>query len=300
MKVVCSWCKEHIATKEPVEDTRISHTICRDCSIKYFDKDPGERDTSDDVSNPVKAGSRKLMTKRGISGVWQEQSSESKRRLIVDANALMPVAYYDMHKYMSADWAALPKDLKARVKRLFWGARPKRKERVAKNPATSERQRKFMCAELGRKRAGKKTCTGMGERSLRDYCRKNSAVPMWKSRLIYEAERLAKSGAGYTQYEIIDYLKNQNKDISEKSIESAVKIALKRKGRKHRNPQASKASIWKRVAKEMAVYLRKAGYDKDAAYVSIYNRLGSVPDTVVRSAVNEAYRIGKNRRKARR
>ncbi len=36
-------------------------------------------------------------------------------------------------------------------------------------PATSERQRRMMGAELGRKRAGKKTRTGMSEKQLRDY-----------------------------------------------------------------------------------------------------------------------------------
>jgi len=39
-------------------------------------------------------------------------------------------------------------------------------------PAKSERQRRFMGAELGRKRAGKKTKTGMSERQLEDYARK--------------------------------------------------------------------------------------------------------------------------------
>jgi hypothetical protein len=39
-------------------------------------------------------------------------------------------------------------------------------------PSTSEKQRKFMGAELGRKRAGKKTKTGMSEEQLRDFARK--------------------------------------------------------------------------------------------------------------------------------
>lgn len=41
------------------------------------------------------------------------------------------------------------------------------------NPAYSERQRKFMCAELGRLRSGKRTKTKMTGRQLRDYCKKN-------------------------------------------------------------------------------------------------------------------------------
>ena len=39
-------------------------------------------------------------------------------------------------------------------------------------PATSERQRKFMGAELARLRAGKRTVTGMSEGQLRDFARK--------------------------------------------------------------------------------------------------------------------------------
>lgn len=39
-------------------------------------------------------------------------------------------------------------------------------------PAKSERQRKFMGAELGRARAGKKTKTGMKVSQLRDFARK--------------------------------------------------------------------------------------------------------------------------------
>ncbi len=39
-------------------------------------------------------------------------------------------------------------------------------------PATSERQRKMMCADLGRKRRGEKTRTGMSEAQLSDYCTK--------------------------------------------------------------------------------------------------------------------------------
>ena len=44
-------------------------------------------------------------------------------------------------------------------------------------PAVSERQRKFLGAELARKRAGKKTQTGMSESQLRHYATKgNSAM----------------------------------------------------------------------------------------------------------------------------
>ncbi len=39
-------------------------------------------------------------------------------------------------------------------------------------PATSERQRRFMGSELGRKRAGEPTQTGMSETQLGDFARK--------------------------------------------------------------------------------------------------------------------------------
>ena len=39
-------------------------------------------------------------------------------------------------------------------------------------PARSEKQRRFMGAELARKRAGKKTRTGMSEKQLREFASK--------------------------------------------------------------------------------------------------------------------------------
>ena len=39
-------------------------------------------------------------------------------------------------------------------------------------PAKTRRQQKFFGAELARKRAGKKTRTGMTERKLKEYARK--------------------------------------------------------------------------------------------------------------------------------
>jgi hypothetical protein len=39
-------------------------------------------------------------------------------------------------------------------------------------PAKSEKQRKFMGAELARKRAGKRTKTGMSESQLKDFARR--------------------------------------------------------------------------------------------------------------------------------
>lgn len=50
---------------------------------------------------------------------------------------------------------------------------------MKRNPAVSERQRRFMCSELGRLREGKKRRTTMTESQLRDFCmkkrKKNSA-----------------------------------------------------------------------------------------------------------------------------
>jgi hypothetical protein len=42
-------------------------------------------------------------------------------------------------------------------------------------PAKSEKQRKFMGAELERKREGKKTKTGMSESQLEDFARKGGS-----------------------------------------------------------------------------------------------------------------------------
>jgi len=40
------------------------------------------------------------------------------------------------------------------------------------NPSVSLRQQRFMCAEYGRKKAGKKTRTSMNEQQLREFCTK--------------------------------------------------------------------------------------------------------------------------------
>ena len=46
-------------------------------------------------------------------------------------------------------------------------------------PAVSKKQQKFMGAELARKRAWKKTKTGMTEQQLRDFARtKRKGLPM--------------------------------------------------------------------------------------------------------------------------
>lgn len=47
-------------------------------------------------------------------------------------------------------------------------------------PAKSEKQRRFMGAELGRLRAGKKTRTGMSQEQLKDFARSAAASKMQK------------------------------------------------------------------------------------------------------------------------
>lgn len=42
-------------------------------------------------------------------------------------------------------------------------------------PAKTEKQRKFMGAELARKRAGKKTRTGMSEKKLEEFASKKKS-----------------------------------------------------------------------------------------------------------------------------
>jgi hypothetical protein len=42
VKIVCSWCKKQVGVKEPMEDTRISHTICEDC-VELFKDDLHEQ-----------------------------------------------------------------------------------------------------------------------------------------------------------------------------------------------------------------------------------------------------------------
>jgi hypothetical protein len=58
-------------------------------------------------------------------------------------------------------------------------------------PAESERQRRFMGAELARKRAGKETQTGMSEEQLREFATKGS--PSYSSAELKKGYRLISS-----------------------------------------------------------------------------------------------------------
>jgi hypothetical protein len=60
--------------------------------------------------------------------------------------------------------------MRVRAPRVY-GGRVGRKE--AAMPAKTEKQRKFMGAELARKREGKKTKTGMSEKELEKYASKS-------------------------------------------------------------------------------------------------------------------------------
>jgi hypothetical protein len=71
-----------------------------------------------------------------------------------------------------------------------------------KNPAYSERQRLFMCAELGRKRSGKRTITKMTERQLSDYCKKNPAKVISHTKALQLTKRIISYAKKLFKHEI--------------------------------------------------------------------------------------------------
>lgn len=56
-------------------------------------------------------------------------------------------------------------------------------------PSVSERQRRFMGAELARKRAGEQTRTGMTESQLKDFSRKPKLEPDMRGMTTADAAR---------------------------------------------------------------------------------------------------------------
>jgi len=123
------------------------------------------------------------------------------------------------------------------------------------NPAVSERQRRFMCAELGRKRAGKKTQTGMTDRQLRDFCRKKNpaqrvishkqAYVLTKKIIVY-AKKLFKHeqkgmkgnpGKEYHDQKFMSYLR----ELEKYTVGSAPYIATLAKAYEHL--ESAKASM---------------------------------------------------------
>jgi hypothetical protein len=58
-------------------------------------------------------------------------------------------------------------------------------------PAKSKKQRRFMGAELGRKRAGKKTETGMSESQLKDFAgTKEKGLPEKKKKTRHASQTM--------------------------------------------------------------------------------------------------------------
>ena len=299
MEIICAWCKKHMGSKEPLEDKSISHTICRECSIKFLGVDP--ETAKERMSNNPKR-------KRYQAHVETVPPKSEQKRIILIAETVKDAKDMLMKKY--------GKHI-ARILSLseVRGSR--------KNPAVSERQRKFMCAELGRYRTGKRTRTGMKEKSLIDFCRKNpkygsTSTTKALREEINKMDQLFMHNKKYTRNAGARAWLNKAEDLlgqfspGSDNWDTAVKldsegvVKLLEDGERikkavGKNPVTSgERSMWKTVIKETAEYLRKAGYDKDSAYVSIYNRLRGIPDELIRSSINEAYRIGKNRRKRRR
>ena len=65
MIIQCAWCKKVIGEKAPLNDPMVSHTICRDCSIKHFGIDPEEGKRVTTKKNPgVKYHKEKLVIAR--------------------------------------------------------------------------------------------------------------------------------------------------------------------------------------------------------------------------------------------
>jgi excinuclease UvrABC nuclease subunit len=80
------------------------------------------------------------------------------------------------------------------------------------NPAKSEKQRRFMCADLGRLRSGKKTKTRMSERQLRDFCRKSNPMSPEK------ALRLTRKVIAHAKDIYQDYQSNPGQDYHDQKF----------------------------------------------------------------------------------
>ena len=42
MKIECAWCQKPMGEKDPLNDERVSHGICKQCSDKMFKEIEGE------------------------------------------------------------------------------------------------------------------------------------------------------------------------------------------------------------------------------------------------------------------
>lgn len=73
-------------------------------------------------------------------------------------------------------------------------------DELTTNPAVSEKQRRFMGAELARKRAGKKTQTGMSEKQLRDFASKLIFLVLVPTALVLPGMVRAEVGSRTSRY----------------------------------------------------------------------------------------------------
>ena len=54
MIVQCAWCKKIMGEKEPLTDKSVTHTICKDCSIKFLGIDPKTKKETESMNNSKK------------------------------------------------------------------------------------------------------------------------------------------------------------------------------------------------------------------------------------------------------
>lgn len=272
MKIQCAWCKKGMGEKAPYDDPSVSHTICRECSIKFLGVDPEERRKKEGyVPNPIPTGIEKLangervqrLKPKRIAGMedWKLYASVySKRDLLYETQHAKRSGWkiktvFDKYAGQWLIWVTVPKNpYSTRAKYCH--------ERVAS-------PRKFDKRSYRTKTLGKGVKVVFG-------CPKGKYSPR-KSRCkvgMRMQKRLIPVGA------------------------RGCKIGGKTLGLRH-NPIKGKQldkSMWVHIIKETAEYLKRAGYDKDSTYISIVNRLRGIPDSLIRRSITEVYRIGKNKR----
>ena len=47
MEVVCAWCKKDLGTKEPLEDTSVTHEMCQECYEEKTNEMPKVPDSNE-------------------------------------------------------------------------------------------------------------------------------------------------------------------------------------------------------------------------------------------------------------
>lgn len=97
-------------------------------------------------------------------------------------------------------------------------------------PSTSERQRRFMGAELGRVRSGKKSKTGMSESQLEDFAKKKKK----------RKKKLPTHGSGLLsplgQRTLRGYMDKWGDDAGHTKFESAVESGILSRERMFKSP----------------------------------------------------------------